>query len=205
MPSKLYLVPVEVVPVDATREYRGPEYFTWRWDSNGPSIVCHWSFMDYGFVPYGLLYTWDISQADHDALVLNADVYSFPDNLDAPVADPNIDIFFEAINIPTDWLTPATTYRELLRNTAGMFQFNQRYGGIYAERYGGWHSVFDNADLGTRLRQMTAEEQEIFLATAESFGFDPATINDNSQLRLLVRQAASYWENRTFSMGTMEF
>lgn len=195
-----YLVPVEIVG-----NYRGPEYFSWRFDQNPPSIVCTWAAMDYGFVPYMLIYASDISQSDHDALILNSDVYAFPDNLDAPVTDPIIDTFFESINLPTDWLTPSTTYRELLHNTAGMFQFNQRYAGIYATTYGGTHSIFDNADLSTRLRQMTNEEQEIFLATVESFGFDSELVNTNSQLRLLVRQAASYWDTLTFKLGGTEF
>ena len=162
--------------------------------------------MDYGFMPYALLLAKDIIQADHDALIVNADVYVFPDDLGAGVSDQQtIDDFFEDINIPTDWMTPSTTYLELLRNVAGMFQFNQRYAGIYADRYGGTHSIFDAADLSTRLRQMTDEEQEIFLATAESFGIDPEIISTNSQLRLLVRQGATIWQNTPFYLGGFEF
>jgi len=201
----LYLVPVETYTNANGYIYRGPEYFHWRFDQNPPSIPARVSCMDYGFVPYMLCYTGDITQQDHDALVLNADVYAFPDNLDQPVTDPNIDTFFETINIPVNWLTPSTTYRELLRAVAGMFQFNQRYAGIYAERYGGVHSIFDAATLDTRLRQMNAQEQEIFLATVGSFGFDPSQVNTNSQLRLLVRQAANYWQGRSFNMGGFVF
>ena len=138
---------------------------------------------------------------DHDALILNADVFSFPDNLDQPVTDPNIDTFFENINIPTDWLTPATTYRELMRQTAGIFQFNQRYGGIS----GVGASIFDNADLDTRLRQMTTEEQEWFYLAVESFGYSRDLINDNNQLRLFIKQAGSYWEDQKFLIGGVEF
>lgn len=204
--QKFYLVPIEVVPTGPGTEARGPKYFNWRYDPDPPALVSgNWAMMDYGFMPYALIVAKDITQTDHDALILNADVFDFPDNLDLPVTDPGIDAFFEAINIPTEWLTPSTTYRELMRQTAGMFQFNQRYGGIYAERYGGWHSIFDNATLETRLRQMTAQEQEIFLAAVESFGFDPGLVNDNSQLRLLVRQAGSYWIGRSFFIGGVEF
>lgn len=202
--QKLVLIPVEEVSINGML-YRGPEYFNWRFDQNPPSIPARASCMDYGFVPYMLCYTPDITQTDYDTLILHADVYAFPDNLDAPVTDPNIDTFFEGINLPTDWLTPATTYRELLRNTAGMFQFNQRYAGIYAERYGGRHSIFDTATLNTRLRNMTAQEQDVFLATVESFGFNPASVNTNSQLRLLVRQASSYWQDKVFILGGFTF
>jgi hypothetical protein len=156
--------------------------------------------MDYGFMPSALLLARDISEADHASLILNADVYAFPDNLDSPVSDARVSTFFEAIRLPTDWLTPSTTYRELLRQVAGMMQFNQRYGGI-----SGGHSIFENATLSTRLRQMTTQERAWFLATVESFGYDPAIVNTNSQLRLLVRQAGNYWQGIPFYMGGLEF
>jgi hypothetical protein len=194
--QKLYLVPVET----NADGWRGPKYFEWFGDPDPPGIVCAWAMMDYGFAPTALLLAKDISQADHDALVLNSDVFAFPDVLDSPVDDPAVDDFFEGVNLPTDWLTPSTTWLELLRMCAGIFQFNQRYNGI-----SGGHSVFENADLDTRLRQMTDQEQIWFLATVESFGYDPGLINDNSQLRLLVRQAGGYWQDQPFYLGGWAF
>lgn len=199
--QKLFLVPIVETPIS---NIRVPKYFSFpRWGQAG-IIESPPSMKDYGFVPYGLVFV-DMTQAEFDVLTVQPDVYTFPGDLDTPVSDSNIDIFFEGINLPTDWLTPSTTYRELLRNTAGMFEFNQRYAGIYAERYGGVHSVFDIATLNTRLRQMTTQEREIFLETVASFGYDPSIINTNSQLRLLLRQAASFWENRFFSIGGFSF
>lgn len=201
--QRFYLVPIDTyIHPDSGKEYRGPMYFAWRF---GAGVVCRRGCMDYGFFPYMLVLARDITQVDHDALILNPDVYAFPEDLSGPVNDPGVDAFLEAINVPTDWLTPATTWLELLRNLAGMFQFNQRYNGIYRERYGGAHSVFDNADIDTRLRQMSAQEQEIFLAAVESFGFDPAQVNTNSRLRQLLRQAANYWEGRPFTMAGVTF
>jgi hypothetical protein len=52
---------------------------------------------------------------------------------------------------------------------------------------------------------MTTQEQVWFLATVESFGYDPAIVNTNSQLRLLVRQAGNYWAGLPFYMGGLEF
>jgi hypothetical protein len=164
------------------------------------------SLMDYGFVPSGLILAKDIPQAEHDALILNSDVFSFPDNLDQPVTNQSgIDDFFEAINLPTDWMTPATTYREFMRQTAGMFQFNQRYGGIAAAETGQLHSIFDNANLNTRLRQMTDDEERWFRETATSFGFPGENINDSSRLRQLVKSAGDFWAGQPFFMGGVEF
>jgi len=204
--QKFYLLPIEVVSTGPESQARGPKYFgNWRYDPNPPGIICQWSMMDYGFVDSALLLAKDITQVDHDALILNADVYAFPDNLDTPVSDPNIDTFFEAIYLPTDWLTPSTTYRELLRQVAGMMQFNQRYAGIYAERYGGWHSIFDTTTLQTRLNQMTAQEQEVFLAAVVSFGYNPDLVPLNARLRQLIKSAGNYWVDQPFYIGGVEF
>jgi len=205
MMIKLYLLPIEENTLGDTT-FRGPKYLKWGYDPDPPGIPTGgYALMDYGFTPYALVLAKNITQTDHDALILNSDVFAFPDNLDQPVTDPGIDPFFEAINIPTDWLTPATTYRELLRQTAGMFQFNQRYSGIAAQQTGEPHSIFDTATLDTRLRQMTDQEQLWFLATADSFGYDSSQINDNNQLRLLVKQAGDYWIDQIFTMGGFEF
>ena len=192
-----YLVPIETVG-----DNRGPMYF--RWIESLGGIACSWAMMDYGFTPSALLVAKDISDADHASLILNADVFWFPDDLDGAV-DQDVQPFFEAIHLPTDWLTPSTTWRELLRQVAGVFQFNQRYGGIAAAETGTLHSIFDTATLSTRLRQMTADEQRWFLATAASFGFDPALISANSQLRQLVKTAGNYWTGQTFYIGGVAF
>jgi len=196
--GRFYLVPVETVG-----NARGPEYFKWRFNPSG--IDCRWSAMDYGFVPTMLVLAHDIEQADHDALVLNADVYAFPEDVDQPVSDPTIDVFFETLHIPTGWLTPSTTYRELLRQLAGMFQFNQRYGGIAADQSGELHSIFDTATLDDRLREMSAQEEEWFYLTLESFGYDRTLVSRNSRLRQLVKQAGNLWEGQSFVMGGVEF
>ena len=202
--NRLYLIPIESYINDGII-LRGPKYFSWRYDPDPPALVdCLHSMMDYGFTDFGLILAKDITQINHDALVLNADVFSFPENLDLQVSQ-DIQPFFEAIHLPTDWVTPATTYLELLRQTAGMFQFNQRYGGIAANDTGEIHSIFDTAALETRLRKMTIQEQACFLATVDSFGYDSALVSTNAKLRLLVKQAGSYWDTRPFYLGGLKF
>ena len=291
-----YLIPIIVLD-----GVHGPKYFDFAMEPDPTKIQCAWAIMKYGWSPYGLLVAKDISQEDQDFLALQSDVFRFPDNLDGPV-DQAVQAFFEGIHLPTDWMTPATTWRELMRQTAGMFQFNQRYGGlsvtypldmnqgtlalsespfsitdigqdfvqwansnwmitvqvtldmgggetrpgyirgwianaiggaqveVYKDRLlleQGWvgeyypeqilsvdsyfiasgypRSIFDTATLDTRLRQMTAQEQAWFLATVESFGFDPALVSTNSRLRQLVKAAGNYWVGRTFYLGGIAF
>jgi len=189
-----YLLPIILLLKPWGAEVRVPKYF------GDGTITAQWTMMDYGFVDTALLYSGDISPADQAFLEAQADVYSFPADLDTPVNKAEAEPLFEAVNIPTDWLTPSTSNRELMRQTAGMMQFNQRYGGI-----SGGGSIFDDADLSTRLRQMTAEEEEWFYLTAESFGIDRNLINRNSQLRQLVKSAGDIWAGQTFYLGDSEF
>lgn len=201
---RLYLVPVEQVTNGITRN--GPKYFAWRFDPDPPGISGGVSLMDYGFMPYMLALARNISQADHDALILNNDVYSFPENLDQQIdSGDNLDVFFEAINIPTDWLTAANTYHEFLRQAAAMFQFAQAYHGIAASETGEHHHLFDTVTLDDRYRDMTVLQQRWFDATVAHFGYDPEIINPNRTFRQLLKLVGDAWGNRPFYMGGVAF
>lgn len=204
--NRFYLVPVEIVSQGEGHESRGPKYFDWRFDPDPPALISsQWAWMTYGFTPYGLLLAIDISPTDHASLIANSDVYAFPENLDQPVTDPNIDTFFEGIHIPTDWLTPATTYRELIRQTAGMIQINQRYKGIAANETGEWRSIFDTMTLDDRLRDMTSQEEEWFYKVVESFGYSRDIISRNTKFRTLLKQAGDFFAEKPFYLGGVEF
>lgn len=191
-----------MLPIVTSGTSRRPKYFAFR--PGEPGIQCHWAMMDYGFTDNALLVAKDITQEDHDALILNADVFLFPDDLDGPV-DQDIQEFFEAVHLPTDWLTPSTSWRELLRQVAGMMKFNQRYAVIAAEATGGFHSIFDSVGLDDRLRQMTVEEQAWFLATVAWYGYPPELVDVNAKLRQLVKFAGTFWDGQPFSLGGMVF
>lgn len=193
-PQNFYLVPVEQVG-----SARGPEYFRWRFDPDPDSITARWGAADYGFLPSMLLLAFDMSQADHDALCANVDVYCFPDNIDAAITDPNIDTFFEGLNIPTNWLTPSTTYRELLRSSMGMFQYNQRFSAQCG------HTLLGEGGytLDQRWNELTAQDQACFDAVSASFGLPSVT--GNPQLRSLVKRVDAYWQSQTFFLGGFGF
>jgi len=193
---RFYLLPIVEVQLPSGIVARGPKYFNWKF---GSGLMNDWNIFDYGFVPYCLLATPDINQVDHDALAANADVYAFPENLDAPVSDPTIDAFFEGIHIPTDWLTPSTSYRELLRSVSGMFQFNQAYGGASGVRA----SLFDAVSLGDRINALSTEQRGWFDQALVDLKLPP--VGGNPQIRQLVRQAASLWEGQTFYLGRVSF
>jgi hypothetical protein len=200
MPDRLYIVPAERVSTGPETFARGPAYFHWKYDIDGPGIRAdRISSIYYGFQDVCLVSAEGITQNDHDFLALQPDVYVYPplDQLDNSItpADP-IDAFYESLNIPTDWLTPATTYRQFLRQTLGMWNFNQRYSGI---SQGG--SIFDNADMSTRLRDMSAQEQEWFGLVLDSYGLPRNAVNDNNTLRQILKQGSDWLTGRSYQLG----
>lgn len=196
--NRLYLVPVE-----ENGNARGPKYFTWKYDPDPPGIATtRLSNQYYGFHPWTLTMAQGISQADHDYLAVQPDVYVYPplDQLDEPIlGTDNIDAFYESINIPTDWMTASNTYREFLRQTMGMFMFHNRY-----EFKSQGHSLFEGGDLSTRYRQLTTQEQGWFDETLLSFGYDPALINPNNTLRQMLKQASDIFAGYNFTLGGIE-
>lgn len=200
----LYLVPVETIINQAGIECNGPKYFHWRYDPDPETAIeASSDCIYYGYHPWVLVLSKDISQADHDALVLYSDVYAFPslDQLNQTIApQDNIGDFFEGIDLPTDWANPSTTYIEFLRRTLSMFLFCQRYRGISQG-----HDVFENIGLDDSYNDFSAEEQGWFDATVESYGFDPDLILPNMKLRQMLKQASDWMDERIFYIGGIEF
>jgi hypothetical protein len=190
------------VPIEQVGSFRGPEYLCWRGNPIGePCIVAHFAMMDYGFINNALVLIFDITQADHDALCLNADVLCFPDDIDTP-ASANAKAFVETVNLPSDWTTPSTTNRELLRRMAGMLQFNQRYGGTVCvgETFLGAGGI----TLETKWNALSQHQQDCFNNTLTSFGF-PSGVQGNPSLRTLIKRGGDLWDGVPFFMGGYQF
>jgi hypothetical protein len=162
-------------------------------------------FMDYGRAGLQnvmLCYFYgDISQAEHDFLAAQSDVYAIsPADLDSAIQGvQEARDFFEAMQIPAQWLTPSNTYRELLRQLAGVFQFSQRYHGRAGE------ALLSSVGLDTKYKDFPLEVQGWFDWTVSSFGIDPAIIKPNSTLRQMMKSAGDYLANMPFQDGGWDF
>jgi len=197
MAIHLYILPIER---NLAGTQRGPKYFFWRFDPDPPGIQGGWAMMDYGFLDYALLVS-NLSDADHAFLLAQPDVYSFPQDLNAQISDgPVITAFFEAINIPTDWLTPSTTYLEFLRQMAGLFQFNQRYGGIS----NGQSLLGNGVTLDNNWNNLSQQQKQWFNQTIASFGYI-FNVTGNPKLRALAKQAGDLWGAQAFYLGGIQF
>jgi len=200
---RLYLVPVESVIIEDIT-YIGPKYFEWKNDPDPENAIdTGYECIYYGYHPYILLLAKDISQDDHDTLLTYLDVFAFPplDQLDQAINPvDNIDVFFEGIDLPTDWMTPSTTYREFIKRTICIFLFTQRYRGISEG-----HDLFENVDLDDTYNDLTSEEQGWFDATVESYGYNPDLILPNMKFRQLLKAASDWMDTRTVYIGGIAF
>lgn len=195
---RFYILPIER---NAAGSARGPKYFSWRFDPDPPGIACLWSLKDYGSIDMGVLAA-DILQADHDALILNTDVYAFPENLDVlmALADRSaFNNFAEAHGIPADWLSPATTFRECLKITTGMMLFNQKVCAIL----GYPNNPYTGITLNTQYRNIPNPLHDAIRQASDLFGYT-WDISDNDQLRKILKNMSNKWISQIIYFGFVE-
>jgi hypothetical protein len=219
--DRFYFVPVEVMKRGDSGAFRRPKYFytnvedppgSGQWRIVRGPITSRVAMMDYGAVGlmnFGLILAVGISDSDHNTYMAanayneptgNQDVYVIPLDYNTAVTDPpGTRAYFEGFGVPTDWLTPSNTYLELMRLTAGMFQFAQRYYGISGE------VLLARITMDTKYRDFLLSEQVWFDATVNSFGYDPGIIKPNDDLRQMLKTAGSLWEDQPFMMAGQEF
>jgi len=192
----LYLVPVigTGFPIGdpPVRDPRRPKYVA--------DLGVLWAAMDYGFQPV-MLVAADVDDLTDTSLQVNADVTKVPDALDNQIGAVAISIVQNALEIrhlPAGWVTTDITYRVLLRTLAGFFAFVQRYATVANTTA----LVFGGAvDLNTRVNQLPVAVRQNLQATATSLGLDATGISGSTTLRVVLKNIADQWGQRSFQIG----
>jgi hypothetical protein len=197
MTRRYYILPIEV-----NGTARGPKYFPWRFDPDPPALINEpWAMMDYGLMPTALL-TSDLTAQEHSDLTANSDVIAPPANIDNTItagALSQVQDALELLKIPAAWVSTSNTYREVLRVVAGVFQFAQRYFGLYGK------SIFDEVTgLGTTWSELSTTFQDELLATAESMHIDTSGLTANTTMRTILKRLADAWEGTPIYLGGVE-
>jgi hypothetical protein len=205
--TRAYLLPIVEVN-DERGHIRVPGYINDDYDIVVGGLDYRASMMDYGIAGLNaFVVVHNITDLDHQWLIDHSDVYAFPplDSLDVAIAPQDtLGAFCENIGIPTDWLTPANTYLEFLRQFKGMLVVSKKYGLIVAEETGTLHDLLvDTGGLDTRYLTWDAQVQDWFDATLVALGFNPVV--GNPQLRQLMKQASDVWANQSFKHGGIVF
>lgn len=190
MEFRIFIMPL--VNIDNTI---GPKY-----ESDLPA---RWAAMTYGSVPYAIL---AVEGEVADFVVLDAypDVVSVNPNFDAnlPQAElSGIQAVLEAMRIPADWMNPSMSWREALRTIAGMFQYAQRYNGLYGKEL----IPETGLALNDRWGDIDPVVQAEYLNTASSFGWNVPTPGDNTSIRQILKAISDFWGSQPFKLGWINF
>lgn len=211
MPETLYLLPLVTIrlpddPEQPGREFyeAGPKYFS-GWSDTYPASIPDsvWSQIPYGYGAVCLLAVTDILPASATFLAAQADVYEFDlGNLDAQLG-PDRDTLIallEGFNLPTNWTTPSTSYRELLRYLGGIYDFNRRWWVKHIRATGLQGDLFDFVGMDDKWNSLLQSGKDAFEAVLADAGF-PQGVSGNPTMRSLVRQGGSYFEQQELRLG----
>lgn len=193
MAVRFYLLPIEEVVKDAQlgTTTRGPKYFAWRFDPDPPALLdgVSYEMRDYGLEPTALLAA-DVTNAQHQLLIANADVTAVPANLDNTLGAnrATVQAALESLHIPADALTNATTYRQVLRGVMAIFALAQRFNG----RVGNSGRLFPvGITLATTLGDLSQSVRNQLQSAAEELGYDYSGLTLQSTLRDVLKQIAN--------------
>lgn len=200
MTVRFYIEPLER---NAAGNQRGPKYFNWRFDPDPPALVTTtWSILDYGDIDRCVICA-EMSTAQHNALVANADVLALPANLDSTytVATRNAArTFLEQYNIPAGWISTGMTYRISLRIVSALFLYMQRVSTIIG------HSLtLPDGWLDLTVSQIPAEIRDAMAQAASEQGFDYSSVTGSTTVRAVLKVMADAWGATPiqFSLATL--
>ena len=195
--DRLYVLPMEI----GANGKRGPKYLTTE-----PYKSLDWGGLDYGSEDTGLYGIRGINQVDHDALVANADVIGIPEDLQANMTAGQVTAavnFYDTLNIPSDWINTSRTVLQVVKITAGLFQFNQRWRGQSATRQS---SPFkEGLNLDTQYNQLSEIDQARVLMVYESMAIDYSGLTGTSTIRDALREFAIQISARPLFIAGMRF
>jgi hypothetical protein len=143
-------------------------------------------------VDYGLENTYltgaEVTPEQHAALAAELDVIAIPANLDANIglsALSTVKQKLEGLLVPSEWVTTSHTYRDVLRLTARLFQFMQRFHGHTAT------TLFQaGIDLDALVGGISQAHFDAVANAAAYFGVSLAGINNQSTVRFALRTIA---------------
>src|SRR5262249_31451629 len=145
----------------------------------------------------------DVSDADDKTLAARTDVTKIPDNLDQAVGSSLLGAVQKALEsreLPGNWITASTTYRQVTKSTTGSVQYSQRYVGLT-----GGDPIPKGVTLDTTFGKLNASIQQDLLKAATSFTppLDTSWVTSNTTMRDLLHTLGDEWTATQggFSLG----
>jgi len=140
--------------------------------------------LDYGLEPVFLVAT-DLGVSDQALLAAQPDVTVVPANLDATVSAGALaatQAALEALNLPAQWVTTATTYRQVVGVVIRVALLAQRFHGL------GFGRIFDTGiTLNTTIGALSATVRTRLSTAAQGLGLDTSGVTAGLTLRQALK------------------
>jgi len=194
-----------VVPITQIGNARYPSHFGGKGLTPDAELanVASWAMMDYGLINTGLIAA-NVDSAQQTYLAGLADVLVVPANIDNTITTQGqvnaVSNALEAFDIPGTWVNVGDTYRTVLREIAGYFQFMQRLTAIT-----GIDPTTLNIRLSTTYGSLAQTWQDAIVQAANELGYSTAGLNSGTTLRAILRNIASQNDLKTFTLGWVTF
>jgi hypothetical protein len=141
----------------------------------------------------------DLRAGDHVYVAGQADVYAFPEHLDAPVTTARRAAVVEALesrNIPGSWIQASTPYALVLRTVARVVFAMKKFQG---EKLG---RVFtDGVTLNTRFLSLPAEARHKITRAAVAHRFPDSRLPNTASFRQVLKEMADNLPGRVRLFG----
>lgn len=200
MNVRFYLLPVEIYewPPEDPTPYMRLKYLKGRWNPDGLDAL--WSAKYYWAMPVALVAV-GAETADHDFLAAQTDLVAVPQNVNQNISEmtlPRVKEALEDLRIPAGWVTTSHTYGDVLRATAHLFMFAQRYQRRHARKM-----IEAGYNLDTLIGDLPADVRANLNDTAQDCGWNTNAIQGSWPLRQALRHLAQQWGEAPVKFGSL--
>lgn len=188
MAFRLYLIPI--IGTGAEHDGRRPKYLT------DGTVTGDWGGMDYGNEPWMIVGT-NLSPVDEAVLLSQPDVFALPVDLSPKLTAPEVAAVqaqLEAMHLPAGWITPALTWREMVRTVLKIVALMQRLQ-FYQENT----RLFENGvTLDTPVNALSPAVVTQLRAAVSSLRLNPAGVAGAVPLRQMLKTLADQAKTPAF-------
>lgn len=189
------------VDISQSGSIRYPSHFgtpRYGFQPDAQLVGVAWSMMDYGLINQGLIAA-NVDATQQTYLAGLSDVLTIPLDLETTVTAGNVIAIRNALegrNIPGTWVNVGDSYRVVLREIAGYFQYMQRLTAIT-----GLNPLTQGITLATQFQSLPLLWRNAILQAATELGYDASALQGTTTVRNILRGIANQSGTKVFFIG----